>query len=114
MMHKNASPWMRMHLERMMSAMKLGGSNPGKALETGLLDQETAGDVQDYSRLGSFQDAIYLLGSRSLEKGIKSIEMKMGIIRNIMLFGVAASIGWVYLTSYGLQSNIATQMSSQK
>lgn len=114
MMHRNASPWMRMHLERMMSAMKVGGSNPGKALDTGLLDVETAGDVQDYSRLGSFHDAIYLLGSRSLEKGIQSIEMKMAIVRNIMLFMVAFSIAWVYLTTYELQGAIATSMSSQR
>ena len=114
MMHRNASPWMRMHLERMMSSMRLGGSNPGKALDTGLLDDETAGDVQDYSRLGSFQDAIYLMGSRSLEKGVKSIEMKMGIIRNLMLFVVAACISWIYLTSYTLQSTIAQAMSAPR
>lgn len=114
MMRRNASPWMRMHLERMMSSMKVGGSNPGKALDTGLLDKEIAGDVQDYSRLGSFQDAIYRMGSRSLQDGVKSIEQKMVIIRNLMLVVVAVSIGWMYLTSYNLQTTIASRASSQR
>lgn len=114
LMHANASPWMKMHLERMMSAMKLGGSSDGKALNTGLLDTETAGDVEDYSRLGSFQDALELMGSRSLEAGVKSIEAKMGVVRVLMLMMVAMSIGWVYLTTYTLQSSIAQSLSSQR
>ncbi len=114
MMHANASPWMKMHLERMMSAMKLGGSNPGKALDTGLLDKETAGDMEDYSRLSSFQDALELMGTRSLEAGVKSIETKMAVIRVLMLALVAMCIGWVYLTTYTLQSNIAQSLSSPR
>lgn len=114
MMHTNASAWMRMHLERMMSAMKLGGTTDGKALDTGLLDRETAGDVEDYSRLGSFQDALELMGSRSLEAGVKSIETKMAVVRVLMLMAVAMCIGWVYLTTYMLQSSIAQNLSSQR
>ena len=114
MMHKNASPWMRMHLERMMSSMKVGGHNPGKELDTGLLNSEIAGDVQDYARLGSFQDAIYRMGQRSLRDGVKSIEKRMVIIRNVMLTMVAGSIAWMYLTSYNLQTTIAAAASSMR
>lgn len=114
MMHRNASPWMRNHLEKMMSSIKVGGSNPGKSLDTGLLDNETAGDVQDYSRLGSFQDAIYRMGQRSLANGVKSIEAKMVIIRNLMLVMVAGSIAWMYLTSYNLQTTIASAANAMR
>ena len=114
MMHRNASPWTKVHLEKMMSSIKIGGSNPGKALDTGLLDAETAGDVQDYSRLGSFQDAIYRMGQRSLANGVKSIEAKMVVIRNLMLVLVAGSIAWMYLTSYNLQTTIASAASSMR
>ena len=109
-MHKNASPWMRAHLNKMMSTMNLGGGNMGRALDTGLLDDETAGDVQDYSRLGSFSEAIYLLGSRSLEKGIKSIEARMAVVKNLLLVLVAGSIIWIYFSSFGLQTAIADSM----
>lgn len=109
-MHRTASPWMQAHLEKMMSAMKLGGPNPGEALDTGLLDDETAGDVQDYSRLGSFQDAIYLMGERTLSKSVERTNAKMAVLRNVLLVLVAAGVLTIYFTSYNLQTTIAEQM----
>ena len=109
-MTKNSSPWMKAHLARMMNSMSMGGGNMGRALDTGLLDDETAGDVQDYSRLGSFSDAIYILGSRSLEQGIKLIEERMGLVKNLLLIMVAGSIIWIYFASFGLQVAIADSM----
>ena len=109
-MTKNSSPWMKAHLVRMMNSMSMGGGNMGRALDTGLLDDETAGDVQDYSRLGSFSDAIYILGSRSLEQGIKLIEERMGLVKNLLLIMVAGSIIWIYFASFGLQVAIADSM----
>lgn len=107
MMRRTATPWMTKHLERMQAAMALGGANQGAALNTGLLDKETAGDVQDYSRLGSFQNAIYTLGARALESGVKAIESRMAIIKNVLLVGVVCTVGWIYMTSYLLQADIA-------
>ena len=109
-MEKNASPWMKVHLEKMMAMMNLGGGNMGRALNTGLLDEEVAGDVEDYSRLGSFSDAIYILGSRSLEQGIQQIQSRMGVIKNLLLVAVAGSIVWIYFASFGLQTAIADSM----
>lgn len=111
LMQRNASPWMKDHLSRMMAAMSLGGANQGAALDTGLLDPETAGDVQDYSRLGSFRDAIHTLGERALESGVKAIESKMIIVKNILLFAVVAQVGWIYMTTYLLQADIANRQS---
>src|SRR5690606_18824010 len=94
LMHRTASPWMRMHLERMMTNMRHGGENQGKSLDTGLLDKEVAGDIQDYSATGSFLEAIYRIGQRTLEEGVKSIQIKMDVLKNVLLFAVAASIVW--------------------
>lgn len=109
-MRATASPWMQVHLSKMMQAMKTGGGTPGEALDTGLLDNETAGDVQDYSRLGSFHDAIYLLGARSLVESVKKITVKMSILKNVLLVVVAVCIMWIYGTSYNLQTTIAESM----
>lgn len=109
-MNKNASPWMKAHLAKMMSMMNMGAGNMGRALNTGLLDDETAGDVEDYSRLGSFSDAIYILGSRSLEAGIKQIQGRMAVVKNLLLVLVAGSIIWIYFASFGLQTAIADSM----
>ena len=113
-MDKNASPWMKAHLAKMMNTMNLGGGNMGRALDTGLLDDETAGDVQDYSRLGSFSEAIYILGARSLEKGIKVIQERMSVVKNLLLVLVAGSIIWIYFASFGLQTEIADSMGRMK
>lgn len=113
-MHRTASPWMQVHLEKMMTAMKLGGANPGEALDTGLLDKETAGDVQDYSRLGTFHTAIYLLGERSLEKSVQRTTTKMAVLRNVLLVVVALGIGTIYFTTYSLQDQIAENANAQQ
>lgn len=109
-MSKNSSPWMRAHLDRMMATMSMGGGNMGRALDTGLLDDETSGDVQDYSRLGSFSEAIYVLGARSLEKGIEVIQQRMAVVKNLLLVLVAGSIIWIYFASFGLQTAISESM----
>lgn len=106
LIEKNASPWMKVHLGRMMGTMSLGGGNVGRALDTGLLDDETAGDVQDYSDLGSFTSTIYMLGSRSVAAGVKLIKSRMAIVRVILLVFVTGSILWIYGASYALQGAI--------
>jgi len=111
-MHKTASPWMQSHLEKMMSTMRLGGPHSGKALNTGLLDKETAGDVEDYSQLGQFQDAVYLLGSRTMKESVEKINARMAVLRTVLLILVAVSIGWIYSTIYGLQTMIASSMNA--
>lgn len=113
MMHHTASPWMQFHLEKMMSVMRLGGASSGRALNTGLLDKETAGDVEDYSQLGSFQDAIYLLGARTLVESVTKINSRMGVVRNLLLVTVASNIVWIYSTIYSLQGVIASSMGAQ-
>lgn len=113
-MHKNASPWMKVHLDKMMNNMRLGGTTPGEALNTGLLDKETAGDVEDYSRLGTFQNAIHLLGSRSLDKSIERTNQKMGVLKNVLLVLVALSVLMVYTTTYSLQGEVADSMSQNR
>lgn len=112
MMHRNGSPWLKDHLEKMMAKMRMGGANQGEALDTGLLDKELSGDVQDYSKLGSFMKAVHTLGSRSLESGVKAIESKMNVVRTLMLFLVAMTVAWIYLTSYLLQGQIADSQSN--
>lgn len=113
-MEKNSSKWMRSHLVKMMSAMSLGGGNVGRALNTGLLDDETAGDVEDYSSTGNFSDAIYKIGAQSLEKGIKDIELRMAGVKNLLLIMVAGSIIWIYLASFGLQLEISDSLSRMR
>ncbi len=97
-----------------MTSMRHGGENQGKALNTGMIEADVAGDIEDYSRLGSFQEAIYRIGQKSLEEGVRSIQIKMDVLKNVLLFCVAGAIVWIYLTSYGLQTTIANQVNSMR
>lgn len=110
MMHSNASPWLQDHLENMIGNLKKGGENHGESLDTGLLDDEIAGDVQDYSRLGSFQDAIYILGSKSIVQGVEQIQANMAMVKQLMLGVVGGSVIWIYVTTYSLNTFIADSL----
>lgn len=113
-MHRTANPWMRFHIEKMMFSIRQGTDNQGSALNTGMLDEDIAGNIEDYGRLGSFTDAIYVVGKDSLVQGVKSIQLKMNMLKNVLLFAVAGSIAWIYLTVYGLQAVIASQANQMR
>lgn len=110
MMLKNASPWLSVHINQMLSALKGGGANYGEALDTGLFDEETAGDISDYARLSSFENAIYTIGERMVVLGVERTNQKMDVAKNLMLFLVAGTVFWIYFTSYSLQTVIAEKM----
>lgn len=110
MMLKNASPWLGVHITQMLAALKSGGSNYGEALDTGLFDPETAGDITDYARLSSFENAIYTIGERMVVLGVERTNQKMDVAKNMMLFLVAGTVFWIYFTSYSLQTVIAEKM----
>lgn len=105
----NSSPWMKLHIEKMMASMSLGTANPGRALNTGLLDDETAGDIEDYSDLGGFPETIQIIGNRTVENSVKLINDRMAVVKNILLVLVTVSIIWIYGASYNLQTSIADQ-----
>lgn len=113
-MNRNASPWMKVHIEQMLSSMKGGGGNYGEAMDTGLFDEEVAGDIIDYSRLSSFEHAIYTIGERMVHIGVERTNEKMAVAKNLMLFLVAGTVFWIYFTSYDLQSIIAEKVQQGK
>lgn len=109
-MRKNSSPWMIVHLDKMLGTLRIGGANYGEALDTGLFDEDTAGDIIDYAKLSSFENAIYVIGEKMVEEGVTKTNERMAVIKNLMLFLVAGTVFWIYFTSYDLQSTIAERM----
>jgi toxin coregulated pilus biosynthesis protein E len=104
---ERGSPWLKHHVGKMLKKLRVAGSDYGKALDTGMLDEETAGDIQDYARLSTFEKAVYGIGENSLKKTVKSIVAKMAVAKFIMLAMVTAILGWIYAASYDLQTEIA-------
>lgn len=113
-MSKISSIWLNTYLSKMIKNLKQGGKNFGVALDVGLMDEETAGDVIDYSELGKFEKAIHSIGEQSIENNIKTIEGQMGVAKNLMLVVVAGLVGWIYFTSYNLNGIVAESASSGK
>ena len=102
-----SSPWLGLYIDQMLKNLRQGGKNFGKHLDVGLLDQETADDVIDYSDLGKFEQAIYSIGEKNLKEAVEQIDSRMAIIKNIMLVLVGISVGLIYISSIELSATAA-------
>jgi type II secretory pathway component PulF len=110
---QSSSPWLAVYMEDMMKNLRRGGKNFGQHLNVGLMDDETAGDVIDYSELGKFEEAIYSIGEKNLEQSVARIESRMGILKNLMIVLVGVTVGVIYYTSIELNGTVAEAASSQ-
>lgn len=107
-----SSPWVGQYMDEMLKNLRRGGKNFGQHLDVGLLDEETAGDVIDYSELGKFEEAIYSIGEQNLEESVEKIDQRMAIVKNIMIALVGIMVGIIYYTSIELNSTVAEAASS--
>jgi type II secretory pathway component PulF len=113
-MSSNAGPWFNFYLKKMLLNLRKGGKNYGEHLDVGFLDQETAGDVIDYSELGKFEKAIYSIGEQNIEKSVVRIQAQMAIVRGIMLFVIAFTISSIYSTSVSLNTAASEQAANAR
>lgn len=113
-MSKISNTWLKTYLDKMMKNLKSGGKNFGVALDVGLMDKETAGDIIDYSELGSFEKAIHEIGTQNIEDIILRIGAQMAVFRNVMLLFVGVIISWIYFTTYMLNTIVAENATSRK
>lgn len=109
---KVSSRYTASYIDQMLKALKKGGSSFGKALDVGLMDEETAKDIIDYSELGSFETAIYDIGSQNLEDGVEKIESRMAVVKNIMLVIVGALVITIYYSTIELNTAVAEAASA--
>lgn len=109
---RTCSPWLADYINDMEKNLKKGGKNFGSHLDVGLLDEETAGDVIDYSELGKFEQAVYTIGEKNLEESVEKIELRMAMVKNLMLVLVGMTVGMIYYTSIELNGAVAESASS--
>lgn len=113
-MRKSSGKWLQNYIDEMQKNLRRGGQNFGQHLNVGLLDDETSGDVIDYSELGKFEEAVYSIGEKNLERSVKVIDLKMGLARNLMLIVVGLTVGMIYWTNIELNSTIAESVSYKR
>lgn len=92
---ENSSPWLNWHLDLIIRRLS-AGKKPSEAMETGLIDKETMGDIQDYDDSGAFNEAIGYIGEDIVEHTIHMIKLRAGVLRAITLVAVAGGIVWTY------------------
>lgn len=107
-----SAPWLVSYTDDMLRNLRRGGKNFGQHLNVGLLDDETAGDVIDYSELGKFEKAIYSIGEKNLESSVQKIEARMAIVKNLMIVLVGLTVGLIYYTSIELNTAVAESASA--
>lgn len=88
-------PWLSSHLDKAIQAMA-EGRKPAIAIDTGLLDAETMGDLTDYDNAGAFSDAIEAVGTEVVEDTIERVTRTSNLIGAAVMFMVAGGIVWVY------------------
>lgn len=110
---KTSSAWVGYYIDEMLKNLRRGGTRFGQHLDVGLLDDETAGDVIDYSDLGNnFEEAIYTIGEQNLEDNIEKITLQMNIAKNLMIMFVGVTIALIYATTIQLNTVVAEAASA--
>lgn len=90
-----AAPWMRAHLTLMMTRIRSGDAT-FVALDTGLLDEETMGDLEDYAAAGAIDEALIIMGEDAIEGAISRITVISKVMSVFALLFVAGIIVVVY------------------
>lgn len=109
---ENSNDWVKSHIMIMQRRLRVSGSDFGKALNTGLLLKEVAGDIEDYSNLSSFENAIYKIGEKSMKKAVGDIKTKMIGLKMVLKLIVAFMVLFIYGTSINLSMTAGDKASS--
>ncbi len=108
----NASPYLLYRIEKALVFIN-NGDNLGEALyKTGMgfPDKEIIGDLQIYSELDNFQDALDQLANNWLEESIQSIGSRAEILNTVAILGVSGVIAWVVLGTFDMQDQLTKTM----
>lgn len=90
-----ASPWLSAHLAKAVYAIA-EGRRPSEALDTGLISEGLADDLQAYDRAGAMNESIVMLGQDCVQlvvEGVESICMKLRIA---VMLAVAVGMVWTW------------------
>jgi toxin co-regulated pilus biosynthesis protein E len=86
-----SSGYLRSHISKMQSKL-LSGGHIGEALETNLLDKETAIDMRVYGSKPDVESKMGIIGKNAIENGVKRIEIIGGMLKSIMFIIVGSYI----------------------
>lgn len=104
-LNKMSPKYVRKELEKILESLS-GGESVGRSLNQGFLEKETGIDVEIYGDLSNIQESLERIGSEAIETGIDRIKASAVFLKNLVLFGVASYVGWVYYAFFTLTQSI--------
>ena len=108
----NATPYLRERIDRTLIFMQ-NGDNLGVALKkTGMRfpDDELIGDLEIYSELDNFEDALNGVAHEYLNSSIEKIGKQAGALNAIALMIVSIIIAWTLLGVFDMQNQVQNAM----
>lgn len=100
-MMKTASDWESYHLENMRAKMRRGVKD-ADALAGDLFDDDTRWEISVYGSTSNFASALQSISERLTESTLSGIKKSMGVLRTLILFGVAGMVIWIYGTFFAI------------
>lgn len=111
-LRQNSTPYLRERIDRALVFMK-NGDNLGTALKkTGMRfpDDELIGDLEIYSELDSFEEALNGVASEYLTSSIEKIGKQAGMLNAFALMIVSGIIAWTLLGVFDMQNQVQNAM----
>lgn len=115
---RNADPWLRWHVTRMLRRLEAKPEEPMRALQTGILSELVVDRIADAERRDNFIGAVKALGRGSLDRVIEAVRRNARITHYVLLAVAAALFIGVGVGSYvvtglvGLQSALGANTST--
>ncbi len=111
-LRQNANPYLRERIDRALMFIK-NGDNLGTALKKSNMhfpEDELIGDLEIYSELDNFEEALNGVANEYLESSIANIKKEAGILNSFALLLVSGVIAWVLLGVFDMQNQVQNAM----
>ncbi len=96
-----ANPWTKHHLKKMLRNVS-DGLTEGQSVNTGLLPDDMAGEVERYSEKSGFAKAFQRIGELHLKRHNGRVQLLVGTIGTSTMFGLFLMIILFLLSLYGV------------
>ncbi len=111
-LRQNANPYLKERIDKALMFIK-NGDNLGTALKKSNMhfpEDELIGDLEIYSELDNFEEALNGVATEYLESSIANIKKEAGILNSFALLLVSGVIAWVLLGVFDMQNQVQSAM----
>ena len=111
-LRRDANNYLREKIDKSLKYIN-NGDNLGQALyktELEFPDKEIIADLEVYSELDNFEDAIDNLANEWLDESVYMIEQKAGILNMVALLTIGGIIAWAVMGVFDMQDQITSSM----